>query len=63
MLCSMCQHGTTKFWICDKCKEINCLHILRKDCRGCAARNEADEISNEDLEAAAEFFDNLGETR
>lgn len=33
MLCSMCQHGTTRHWKCGQCGEINCNHILWCKCQ------------------------------
>jgi hypothetical protein len=38
MLCSMCQHGTTKFWRCT-CGESNCNHML--ECTKCQKRRYA----------------------
>ena len=32
MLCTMCMHGTTRFWTCKECGEHNCRHIGKCKC-------------------------------
>jgi len=51
MLCSMCQHGTTKFWKCT-CGEHNCNHML--ECTKC----KSSKYTIEKLESTPDHSEN-----
>lgn len=50
MLCSMCQHGTTKTWKCRECGDSHCLHSRSCKC-GNTYRRQTMEESNLTQEA------------
>ena len=60
MLCTMCCHGTTKFWKCDRCKETNCNHILTCKC-GHTYRQQTLDHSNLTPQAKAWFAEKQDE--